>query len=181
MLIDVVMNSRDATSVTVTVRLVGPDDDHDEAEEKVLAIIDELRDERGALGEVRRPREEAPPGSKGLGSTILGVFYAIVNPEKIRAFLAFLRERLGGRAANLEVIANGRSLRLSLGSASDLSAAVSECIRFVEATAEERSPAPTAPSIDEPPPNAGQGQLVEERSADPRALEAPATKDTQGA
>jgi hypothetical protein len=108
------------------------DDDEEHQDALVRQIADTILEAGGDLGEATRPHEIAPPGSKGVGAALMGVLRVVIDPQRIRALFNFLVERLSARPVALEVAANGRILRITAGSAAELSAAVAAATRFVE-------------------------------------------------
>lgn len=61
--------------------------------------------------------EQAPEGSKALGSFVLGLLTTEVNPANILKFIGFLKDRLGDKPIELAIkTPDGRELELKVSS-----------------------------------------------------------------
>jgi len=87
--------------------------------------LDEVEDVR--LGEFT----QTPPGAKSLGGSILGVLQAEVSFKNFQKLVGFLRDRLSGKAIELEVEANGKKLKVKASSEGELITAIEQAQKFV--------------------------------------------------
>ncbi|WP_088242477.1 hypothetical protein [Calothrix rhizosoleniae] len=73
-----------------------------------------------------------PSGAKSLGGYLLGVLQAEVSFENFKQLAGFIRERLTGKAIELEVEANGKKLKVKASSQQELITAVEQAQKFVD-------------------------------------------------
>jgi hypothetical protein len=75
-----------------------------------------------------------PEGNKALGGILVGLLTAEVNAENAKRVFSFLSDRLGGKAIELEVEANGKKLKVKAHSREELVVAMKAAQDFVVAS-----------------------------------------------
>ncbi len=116
--------------VWLTLGLTDADLDEDARDEQVQHLVQELRDLDVESAE-RAVDPNPPEGSKALGGFLVGMLTAEVSMENIQYVFRFLGDRLSGKAIELEVEANGKTLRVSANSQAELAAAIKMAQQFV--------------------------------------------------
>lgn len=118
-------------TVKLTINFNDPDLEPEEKDVLVQGLLQELR-ELDEIQLVERVRDLSPPqGNKSLGGFLVGLLTAEVSTQNAKQILAFLRDRLGGKPLELEVEANGKSLKVKAYSREDLLAAVKTAQDFI--------------------------------------------------
>ncbi|MCA9718116.1 MAG: hypothetical protein H6713_40730 [Myxococcales bacterium] len=117
--------------LSITVQFVDSSLSDEEREASAVSLYEQLRSADGDLGEPSRPREPAPPGSKGFGSHVVGSVTALLSAITLKDFFGFLRERLFSREIEIEIEANGKKLKLKARGRDDLDHALAAAQRFV--------------------------------------------------
>jgi len=118
-------------NVKFTINFSDPVLDDEERDEEVENLLYQLQD----LDEVEANRvvdPHPPAGHKSLGALLVGILTAEVNAANCKKVLSFLGDRLGGKAIELEVEANGRKLKVTAHSREELEAAMKAARDFVE-------------------------------------------------
>ncbi|QFS45446.1 hypothetical protein [Nostoc sphaeroides] len=118
------------SNVKLTIALSNPDLDADEQERETRNLLREIKDldvESAELVAVT----ETPLGSKAFGAFLLGVLQAEVSVANCKKLLGFLGDRLGSKAIELEVEANGKKLKVKASSREELTAALEAAQKFV--------------------------------------------------
>jgi hypothetical protein len=106
----------------------------DERDEQAQRLMAELKDV-DEVETVNRVLDPNPPeGNKALGGILVGLLMAEVNAENAKRVLAFLGDRLGGKAIELEVEANGKKLKVKAHSREELVVAMKAAQDFVAAS-----------------------------------------------
>ncbi|MCA9719951.1 MAG: hypothetical protein KC468_35110 [Myxococcales bacterium] len=117
--------------ISIAIRFVDETLYDEEQEALALALARQIRAARGELGEVERVPTVAPPGSKSLGGHVVGVVVALLSVVNIKAFLAFIYERLANQAIELNVETDGRKIQLKARTQDELRAAIEAAERLV--------------------------------------------------
>lgn len=127
-------NMIDTTNATVllTLGLIDADLDDDVRDEQAQRLVRELRDIEVESAE-RVIDPHPPKGNKAMGGFIVGLLTAEVSMDNLQLVFKFLGDRLVGKSIELEVEANGKSLRVTAHSQAELAAAIEAAQRFVMA------------------------------------------------
>jgi hypothetical protein len=121
------------SNIKFTIALANPDLDAEEQERETRNLLREIKDldvESAELVAVT----ETPKGAKALGGFLLGVLQAEVSMTNFKKVLGFVGDRLGNKAIELEVEANGKKLKVKASSQQELTAALEAAQRFVAAS-----------------------------------------------
>ena len=103
-------------------------EERDSEAQKLLHQIRQLDE----VEDVNRVLDPNPPkGNKALGGFLVGMLTAEVNPSNIKALFGFLGERLSGKTIEMEVTANGKSLKVKVSNQTELTAAVQAAEQFI--------------------------------------------------
>lgn len=123
------------SNVRLTFNFNDPDLTPDERDEQAQRLIAELKDV-DEVETVNRVLDPNPPeGNKALGGILVGLLTAEVNAENAKRLFGFLGDRLGGKAIELEVEANGRKLKVKAQSREELEVAIQAAQDFIAASA----------------------------------------------
>jgi hypothetical protein len=122
-----------SSNIKFTIAFNDPDLNLEERDEQVKRLISELKqmDEVDGVGRVLDPNP--PEGNKALGGFLVGLLMAEVNVGNAQKLMAFLGDRLGGKAIELSVEANGKKLTVKAHSRDELEAAIKAAQDFVAA------------------------------------------------
>jgi len=103
----------DATN-TLSIVLTYSDERLDDAEREDLAqgLYQQLRAADSDLGAWRRVYVDAPPGTKSIGTQLVGVLAAVVSATSLKAFFGYLTERWRGQQISLEIDVKGTKMKL---------------------------------------------------------------------
>ena len=122
-----------ANNISITIALKSPDLDNQELQDSIENLLSQFRE----VEEVEQANliavEEIPEGAKSMGGFLIGMLKAEVNPAGIKNLFSFLRERLSGKAIEMEVEANGKKLKVKASSQAELMAAIQAAHEFVAA------------------------------------------------
>lgn len=115
-------------NLIVTLSVTDPRLTDEEREALAQRIYRQMGDARDELGHVRRERVAAPEGAKSASATMAGVLTAILSATTLKAFFAYLSERLRGHEVTLEMEVSStggkkQKVKLSAKSPQDLAAA----------------------------------------------------------
>ncbi|MDJ0617366.1 MAG: hypothetical protein QNJ63_11580 [Calothrix sp. MO_192.B10] len=125
------LNMLDKTNIKVTIAVQDGDLEAEELERLTVNLLQEIKDIDG-VENVRQPElTKIPPGAKSLGGSILGMLQAEVSFENFKKLAGFVRERLSGKAIELEVEANGKKLKVKATNQQELVTAVEQAQKFV--------------------------------------------------
>ena len=122
----------DTSNVKLTIAFNDPDLDAEEREEQAQLFMAELQQ----MDEVEVDRvldPNSPEGNKAVGAILVGLLTAQVNKENAQKVMAFLGDRLGNKAIELEVEANGKKLKVKASSREELEAAIAAAQKFAAA------------------------------------------------
>ncbi len=120
------------SNVQVSIAFKEPDLDDDELEEMTQNLFNQMR-QLDEIEDVKRVQDPNPrEGSMALGGFLLGILTAEINAKNVKALMKFLGERLSGKMIEMEVEANGRKLKVKVGSQQELFAAIKAAEQFVE-------------------------------------------------
>ena len=119
------------STMKLTIAFTDPDLEAEERDEQAQRLIAELKeiDEVDAVDRVLDPHP--PEGNKALGGFLVGLLTAEVNAANTKKVLGFLGDRLGGKAIELSVEANGKKLSVKAHSQEELQAAIQAAKDFV--------------------------------------------------
>jgi len=122
----------DISNVKLTIAFNDPDLDAEEREEQAQQFMAELQQMDEV--EVDRVLDPNPPeGNKAVGAILIGLLTAQVNKENAQKVMGFLGDRLGNKAIELEVEANGKKLKVKASSREELEAAIAAAQKFAAA------------------------------------------------
>ena len=122
----------DTSNVKLTIAFNDPDLDAEEREEQAQLFMAELQQMDEV--EVDRVLDPNPPeGNKAVGAILVGLLTAQVNKENAQKVMGFLSDRLGNKAIELEVEANGKKLKVKASSREELEAAIAAAQKFAAA------------------------------------------------
>ncbi|MGB3616245.1 MAG: hypothetical protein WBA10_20805 [Elainellaceae cyanobacterium] len=120
------------STVMITLGLTDPDLEDDVRDQQTQHLVHDLQDmEIDSACRVVDP--DPPEGNKALGGFIVGLLTAEVSLENIQYVFKFLGDRLSGKAIELEVEANGKKLKVTANSQTELAAAIEAAQQFVAA------------------------------------------------
>jgi len=123
----------ETSNVKLTIAFNDPDLDSEELEEQAQNLLAQMRD-LDEIETVDRVLDPNPPvGNKAVGAILVGLLTAQVNKENAQKVMGFLGDRLGNKAIELEVEANGKKLKVKASSREELEAAIEAAQRFAAA------------------------------------------------
>jgi len=118
--------------IKFTIAFNDPDLDSEERDEQAQRFMNELKQMDEV--EVDRVLDPNPPeGNKAVGAILVGLLTTQVNKENAQKLMGFLGDRLGNKAIELEVEANGKKLKVKASSQAELTAAIEAAQKFVAA------------------------------------------------
>ena len=121
------------SSIKLTIAFNDPDLDSEELEEQAQNLLAQMRD-LDEIETVDRVLDPNPPeGNKAVGAILVGLLTARVNKENAQKVIGFLGDRLGNKAIELEVEANGKKLKVKASSREELMAAIEAAQKFAAA------------------------------------------------
>lgn len=120
-----------ADNIKLTINFSDPDLDPEDRDVLVQNLMQELRelDEVQSADRVLDPNP--PRGNKSLGAYFVGLLTAEVSTKNAKQVLMFLSDRLGSKPIELEVEANGKSLKVKAYSREELAVAVKTAQDFI--------------------------------------------------
>jgi hypothetical protein len=117
--------------IKVTIIFNNPDLENEDLEEQAKNLLAQLKDLE-EIEAVNRVLDLNPPqGNKALGGFLVGMLTAEVSPANVKKLMGFLGDRLGNKAIELEVEANGKKLKVKASSQVELAAAVEAAQKFL--------------------------------------------------
>jgi len=118
-------------NIKFTIAFNDPDLDAEERDEQAQRLMAELKqmDEVDAVDRVLDPNP--PEGNKAIGGMLVGLLTAQVSATNAQKLMGFLGDRLGGKAIELEVEANGKKLKVKANSREELETAIEAAQKFV--------------------------------------------------
>jgi len=123
----------ETSNVKLTIAFNDPDLDGEELEEQAQNLLAQMKD-LDEIETVDRVLDPNPPaGNKAVGAILVGLLTAQVNKENAQKVMGFLGDRLGNKAIELEVEANGKKLKVKASSREELEAAIEAAQRFAAA------------------------------------------------
>ena len=121
---------QDESKVWLTIKFNDPNADAEELDKEVQSLLNQMR----GMSEVElvKPVSDPSPPTEGKGGGfLLGMLTAEVNLTNIKTLFRFLADRLGNKAIELEVEANGKKLKVKASSREELEAAIQEAQKFI--------------------------------------------------
>ena len=118
-------------NIKFTIAFNDPDLDAEERDEQAQRLMAQLKqmDEVDAVDRVLDPNP--PEGNKAIGGMLVGLLTAQVSATNAQKLIGFLGDRLGGKAIELEVEANGKKLKVKANSREELETAIEAAQKFV--------------------------------------------------
>jgi hypothetical protein len=120
------------SNIQVKITLLDERMEDGELQEKIENLLQDIRQEvevEPSTGLI--PIEISEKGTKSLGGFLLGVLMAEVNAANIKSFLRFLSDRLLGKTIEMEVTANGKTLKVKASSTVELNEAIKAAQEFI--------------------------------------------------
>ena len=119
------------SSIKLTINFNDPDLEPEDRDMQIQSLMAELK-EMDEVNSIYRVHDiNLPQGSKALGGFLVGLLTAEVNAQNAKQVFGFLGDRLGGKPIELEVEANGKSLKVKAYSREELEAAIKAAQDFV--------------------------------------------------
>ncbi|MDJ0575552.1 MAG: hypothetical protein QNJ65_10355 [Xenococcaceae cyanobacterium MO_234.B1] len=123
----------DKSDIKFTISFTDPELNLEERDEQAQKLLNQMKD-LDELEEVGRIFDPNPPaGNKALGGFLPGIIEAVIETSQIKQFMEFLGERLSGKTIEMEVTANGKSLKVKVSNQAELTAAVQAAEQFIMA------------------------------------------------
>lgn len=120
------------SNVKLVIDFNDPNLEAEERERQAQSLMVELK-QMDEIESVKRVRDPNPPeGSKALSSFLVGLLMAEVSTENAKRLLKFLRDRLGNKPIELEIEANGKSLKVKAHSKEELETAIKAALDFIK-------------------------------------------------
>lgn len=117
--------------IQVKITLSAPELEDDELQAAVQSLREQLAEVDGVAETFLITAENAPIGSKSIGSFLLGKLGAIVTASGLKSLVKTLSNRLFGRSIELEAEGNGKKLKVKLDRVEDLEKAIQDVERFI--------------------------------------------------
>ena len=109
------------STVKIILNFTQPNADDAELDGFTRRLQDELRGMDEVEQAVPVRCDEAPPGSKAIGDSVLGVLQVVFNPKNVAGVLGYLGQRLVSKPVlELEIEANGKKLKLKTSADQDV-------------------------------------------------------------
>lgn len=125
------MPINDLIRLTIDVR--DPELDDEEVEQFTQHLVRELNDVDG-VEQVSLVADPNPPDdSKSFGSFIIGLLTTEISLEGAKTAFALLQERVGNRPIEIEVQANGKTLKVKAANYKDLEKSIEAAQKFISA------------------------------------------------
>lgn len=119
------------SNIQVKITLLDERIEDGELQEKIENLLQDIKQEIEVESAGLLAVENSEKGAKSLGGFLLGVLTAEVNAANIKSFFSFLSDRLLGKTIEMEVTANGKTLKVKASSAVELNAAIKAAQEFV--------------------------------------------------
>ncbi len=125
----------DKSDIKFTISFTDPELNLEERDEQAQKLLNQMKD-LDELEEAGRVLDPNPPaGNKALGGFLPGIIKAVIKTSQIKQFMGFLGDRLSGKTIEMEVTANGKSLKVKVSNQAELTAAVQAAEQFIMAGA----------------------------------------------
>ncbi|MEH2268803.1 MAG: hypothetical protein V7K68_10270 [Nostoc sp.] len=102
-----------------------------ELQEKTENLLQDIKQEVEVESAGLVAVNNSEKGAKDIGGFLLGVLTAEVNVANIKSLLRLLSDRLLGKTIEMEVTANGKTLKVKASSTVELNAAIKAAQEFV--------------------------------------------------
>lgn len=102
-----------------------------ELQEKTENLLQDIKQEVEVESASLVPVEDLPKDAKPIGGFLLGMLTAEVNAANIKSLFRLLSDRLLGKIIEMEVTANGKTLKVKASSTVELNAAIKAAQEFV--------------------------------------------------
>lgn len=119
-----------ASDIKVMIHFNDHDLDDEERDHEVDKLLPQVRELDGVTSD-RVPDLNPPTANKAVGGMLAGLLMAEVSPANFKKLMGFLGDRLGGKAIELEVEANGKKLKVKASSREELEAAIDAAQNFI--------------------------------------------------
>lgn len=123
----------DSSDVKLIIKFNDPELEPEVLDRQAQNLLTEFKVMKEVISAYRVPEANTPSGSKAFGSFIIGLLTAEINIQNAKQLLLFLGKRLHGKPIELEVKANGRSLKVKVQDQKELEAAIQAARDFIEA------------------------------------------------
>ena len=121
-----------ARTINVSIHLTDLELEEDARDQQAHYLVRELQ-EMGIDSACRVADPNPPAGNKALGGFIVGLLTAEVSLSNVQLVLKFFGDRLANKTIELEVEADGKRLRVSASSQTELEKAIAAAQEFVAA------------------------------------------------
>jgi Lhr-like helicase len=112
-----VQNITEQSNVRIAIAIKDSELDNEELQEVTQNLREQIEESEIVETANLVAVEQAPEGSKALGSFVLGLITTEVNPAKLIKFMGFLKDRLGDKPIELAIkTPDGRELELKVSS-----------------------------------------------------------------
>jgi hypothetical protein len=119
------------SNIKLTIAFNDPELDSEELEAQAQSLLAQMRD-LDEIETVDRVLDLNPPaGNKSVGAILVGLLTAEVSAANVKKLLGFLGDRLGNKAIELEVEANGKKLKVKASSQAELMVAIEAAEKFI--------------------------------------------------
>jgi hypothetical protein len=119
------------SNIQLTIAFNDPELDSEELEAQAQNLLAQIRDWDEIEGVDRVLDPNPPAGNKSVGAILVGLLTAQVNKENAQKLLGFLGDRLGNKAIELEIEANGKKLKVKASSQAELMVAIEAAQKFI--------------------------------------------------
>lgn len=119
------------SNIQVKITLLDERLEDGELQEKTENLLQDIKQEVEIESAGLLPVKNSEQGAKDIGGFLLGVLTAEVKVEKVKSLFRFLSDRLLGKTIEMEVTANGKTLKVKASSAVELNAAIKAAQEFV--------------------------------------------------
>jgi hypothetical protein len=102
-----------------------------ELQEKTENLLQDIKQEVEVESAGLLPVNNSEKGAKDIGGFLLGVLMAEVKVANIKSLFRLLSDRLLGRIVEIEVTANGKTIKVKASSIVELKAAIEAVQKFV--------------------------------------------------
>ncbi|MDJ0535351.1 MAG: hypothetical protein QNJ70_23170 [Xenococcaceae cyanobacterium MO_207.B15] len=123
----------DKSDIKFTISFTDQELNLEERDEQAQKLLNQMKD-LDELEEAGRVLDPNPPaGNKALGGFLPGIIKAVIKTSQIKQFMGFMGDRLSGKTIEMEVTANGKSLKVKVSNQAELTAAVQAAEQFIMA------------------------------------------------
>ncbi|MBD2303187.1 hypothetical protein [Nostoc sp. FACHB-190] len=119
------------SNIQVKITLLDERLEDGELQEKTENLLQDIKETVEIESAGLLPVKNSEQGAKDIGGFLLGVLTAEVKVANVKSLFRFLSDRLLGKTIEMEVTANGKTLKVKASSAVELNAAIKAAQEFV--------------------------------------------------